>query len=189
LNWRNNRGPADFDITQRLVVSGIWELPKLAKWHSVARWVLGGWQQNAIFTAQTGTPLSIRSGADNDFNGVAGDFADYRGGNWDLGSRTKEQQILRWFDTSVFGPNTVGTIGSARRGQLRSAGDWNIDYSLFKNFSILEKTRVQFRAEMFNALNHANLGEPTVTVNSPTFGVISGASAPRIIQLALKLIF
>ncbi|MFB3827852.1 MAG: TonB-dependent receptor domain-containing protein [Bryobacteraceae bacterium] len=190
LNLRNNRGPADFDITQRLVVSGLWELPKLAGRHPVARWVLGGWQQNAIFNAETGTPLTVRSGADNDYNGVSGDFADYRGGSWDLGGgRSKQERIARWFDTSVFGPNAVGTVGSARRGQLRAAGEWNINYSVFKNFAVRESARVQFRAELFNALNHANLGEPNMTVNSPTFGVISGAGGPRIIQLGLKLIF
>jgi hypothetical protein len=190
LNIRNNRGPADFDLTQRLVLSGIWELPQLTKWNLVARWVLGGWQQNGIFTAQTGTPLTVRSGVDNDFNGVGGDFADYKGGAWEIsGDRSKGDQIARWFYTSVFATNAVGTIGSARRGQLRSAGDWNIDYSLFKNFAIRENMRLQFRAEMFNVLNHANLGEPNITVNSPTFGVITTASSPRIIQLALKLIF
>jgi hypothetical protein len=152
--------------------------------------VLGGWQQNGIFTAQTGTPLTVRSGVDNDFNGVGGDFADYKGGAWEIsGDRSKGDQIARWFYTSVFATNAVGTIGSARRGQLRSAGDWNIDYSLFKNFAIRENMRLQFRAEMFNVLNHANLGEPNITVNSPTFGVITTASSPRIIQLALKLIF
>lgn len=189
VNVRNNRGPADFDLTHRLVVSGIWELPRLKNWNPVARWVLGGWQQNAIFSAQTGPPITIRSGVDNDFNGVGGDFADYRGGEWKLGSRSKADQIRRWFDTSQFATNAVGTIGTGRRGQLRAPGDWNLDYSVFKNFEVFETHKVQFRAELFNAFNHANLGQPTDTVNSPTFGVITSASAPRIVQLALKYIF
>ncbi|MBS1828504.1 MAG: TonB-dependent receptor [Acidobacteria bacterium] len=189
INIRNNRGPADFDLTHRMVVSGIWELPRLANWNPVGRWILGEWQQNAIFSAQTGTPLTIRSGVDNDFNGVGGDFGDYRGGDWKLGNRTKEQQIQRWFNTQVFALNAIGTIGSARRGQLRAPGDWNIDYSIFKNFPLAESKRLQFRAELFNAINHANLGEPNTSANSPNFGLITSASAPRIVQLALKLIF
>jgi hypothetical protein len=190
LNVRNNRGPSDFDIAHRLVISGIWELPKLSQWRPVARRLLGGWQQNFIFTAETGTPLTVRSGIDNDLNGVGGDFGDYRGGEWRLGSdRPKQEQIARWFNTTVFAVNTPGTIGSARRGQLPAPGYWNLDYSLFKNFDIRERARLQFRAELFNAFNHANLGAPNTTVNSPTFGVISSATSPRIIQLALKLIF
>jgi outer membrane receptor protein involved in Fe transport len=190
LNLRNNRGPSDFDMTQRLVVSGIWELPRLAQRPVLVRTLFGGWQQNFIWTAETGTPLTARSGIDNDLNGVGGDFADYRGGDWKLGSgRSKQEQIARWFQTSVFGVNTLGTIGSGRRGQLRAPGYWNLDYSLFKTYPVRENAQLQFRAELFNAFNHANLGEPNVTVNSPTFGVISSAFGPRIIQLALKVIF
>jgi hypothetical protein len=189
FNVRNNRGPADFDLTHRVVISGIWELPKLENWNPVAKWVLGGWQQNAIISAQTGPPITIVSGADNDFNGVGGDFADYRGGPWELGSRSKEDEIRRWFDTSQFAASTIGTLGSGRRGQIRAPGDWNIDYSIFKNFEVMESHKLQFRAELFNAFNHANLGQPNVTVNSPTFGIITSASAPRIVQLALKYIF
>ncbi len=134
--------------------------------------------------------MTIRSGADNNYDGVSGDFADYKGGAWQLGKdRPKQQQIARWFNTSVFAANTAGTIGTARRGQLRSPGDSNLDYSLFKNFQITERKRLQFRSEFFNVLNHANLGTPGTTVNSPSFGIISSASDPRILQFALKMIF
>src|SRR5205807_7951179 len=130
------------------------------------------------------------SGADNNFDGVSGDFADYRGGAWQLPKgRAKQDQIARWFNTGVFATNAIGTIGSGRRGQLRAPGDANMDYSLFKNMPVGEGMRLQFRAEAFNLLNHANLGSPGTTVNSPSFGVISSASDPRILQFALKLIF
>jgi hypothetical protein len=74
----------------------------------------------------------------------------------------KQQQIAQWFNTSVFGTSTVGTIGSGRRGQLRAPGDSNLDYSLFKNFQLGERKRLQFRSEFFNVLNYANLGSPGV---------------------------
>ena len=83
----------------------------------------------------------------------------------------------------------MGTIGSGRRGQLRAPGAWNLDYLLFKNLQLTEQKRLQFRSEFFNVFNHANLSPPGVTFNSPSFGVISGASDPRILQFALKLIF
>jgi hypothetical protein len=190
LNHRNNIGPADYDIKQRVVISGVWEMPRLKTSAAPIRWVFGGWQSNAIFAASTGIPLTIRSGVDNNFDGVSGDFADYNGAAWQVsGNRPKQQQIARWFNTSVFSANTVGTIGTARRGQLRAPGDSNLDYSLFKNFQLTEHKRLQFRGEFFNVLNHANLGAPGTTVNSPSFGVISSASDPRILQFALKLIF
>jgi hypothetical protein len=189
-NHRNNIGPSDFDVTQRMVTSAVWEMPRLSRSRGPIRWVLGGWQSNAIFTASTGIPLTIRSGVNNSLNGVGSDFGDYLGGAWQLSkSRSKQDQIARWFNTSVFSANAIGTIGTARRGQLRAPGDYNLDYSLFKNFQLGEQKRLQFRGEAFNVLNHANLGAPGATVNSPSFGVIRSASDPRILQFALKLIF
>jgi len=189
-NHRNNIGPSDFDTKQRLVISAVWQMPKLQSSPAAVRWVLGGWQSNAIYTASTGIPLTIRSGVNNSLNGVGNDFGDYLGGAWQLSnSRSKQDQIARWFNTSVFATNAIGTIGLARRGQLRAPGDSNLDFSLFKNFPLSERKRLQFRAEAFNVANHANLGAPGVTVNSPSFGVISSASDPRIMQFALKLIF
>ena len=164
--------------------------PRLARQNRFVRMALGGWQQNGILIVEAGIPLTIVSGADNNFDGVTGDYADYLGGEWRLsGGRSKNEKIARWFNTSVFRTNAVGTFGSARRSQLRSPGQWNLDYSLFKSFDVVERLRVQLRGEFFNVFNHANLGAPATTVNSPNFGTISGASSPRIVQLALKLVF
>jgi hypothetical protein len=82
--------------------------------------------------------LTIRSGVDNNYDGVSGDFADYKGGAWQLpNNRSKQDQIAHWFNTSVFAANTVGTIGTARRGcGLRG---------IFKNFQITERKRLQLR--------------------------------------------
>jgi len=55
---------------------------------------------------------------------------------------------------------TRGDPRTSRRGQLRAPGDLNLDYSLFKNFELAERARVQFHGEFFNVLNHANLGSP-----------------------------
>ena len=190
FDLRNSRGPSNFDLAHRVVISGLWEMPRLTKANSFLRLALGGWQQNGIFSAESGLPLTIVSGIDNNFDGVTGDYADYIGGDWNIsGNRPKSEQIARWFNTTVFRPNAIGTFGSARRGQLRAPGQWNLDYSLFKTFDVIERVRLQFRGEFFNVFNHANLGSPATTFNSPNFGVISGASAPRIVQLALKLVF
>ncbi len=64
-----------------------------------------------------------------------------------------------------------------------------IDLNLIKNFKLHERHLVQFRAEIFNLFNHANLGNPGTTIGTPTFGRILNANDPRLIQLALKYIF
>jgi hypothetical protein len=72
---------------------------------------------------------------------------------------------------------------------VRGPGIEDVDFSLVKNFRATEKTRVQFRAEWFNLLNHANLGLPESDLESPAFGQVLQAGPARQLQLALKLIF
>jgi len=73
---------------------------------------------------------------------------------------------------------------------LRGPGLFNIDCNLSKSFAVTEKHTLQFRAEFFNALNHANFGVPGVNISSGGFGQIIQTSAEaRIIQLALKYKF
>jgi hypothetical protein len=64
-----------------------------------------------------------------------------------------------------------------------------VDYSLFKEFSLAEKAKLQARGEFFNFFSRANLSNPTTTVTSSNFGKITGAASPRIVQAALKLVF
>lgn len=64
-----------------------------------------------------------------------------------------------------------------------------IDFSGHKLFIIRERLRLQYRAEFFNVLNHPLLNNPDTSVNDSTFGRITSARYPRILQMALKLIF
>ena len=64
-----------------------------------------------------------------------------------------------------------------------------LDVSVVRTFRASESVRVQFRAELFNALNHTNFGYPNVQANNPQFGTISTALPPRQSQFALKIIF
>ncbi len=190
FNYNRNQGLSDFDMPHRLVVSGLWESPAMTSRPVLVRTLLGGWQNNFIFTAQTGTPFTVTSGVDNNFSGVGGQFADLTGTDWRLPEdRAQGERIARWFNTAAFRANALGTVGSGSRNQLRDPGLWNVDYSLFKSFAVHEKLTLQFRGELFNAFNHTNLGSPAASVNSVNFGRITSARAPRIAQLALRLSF
>jgi hypothetical protein len=73
---------------------------------------------------------------------------------------------------------------------FRGPGQFDIDFSIFKNFPIKEKKKVEFRAEIFNIMNHPNFGNPSTSMDSASFGQISGTTVNgRIIQFALKLAF
>ena len=83
----------------------------------------------------------------------------------------------------------TGTFGNAGRNILRGPGNFNIDFAAHKSFRFTERWNLQYRAEFFNVLNNTNLNNPETTVTSGSFGRITGAGAPRIIQMALKLRF
>jgi hypothetical protein len=190
FNYNNNRGLSDFDLPHRFVLSGVWEHPHFTGQNALIRGVLGGWQSNFIYTAASGSPISIASGVDNALMGIGGNRADLTGAPLMLpGGRSQAERIQKWFNTAAFQVNAIGTIGASGRNILRAPGGWNADYSLFKNFHLMERARLQFRGEFFNVFNHTRLGTPNTTFTSQTFGRITSANSPRIVQLALKLVF
>ena len=190
FNFNNNRGLSDFDIPHRLVVSGVWELPQFKNSNVWVRSAVGGWQQNFIFTAAKGVPFTVLSGVDNALMGIGGNFADLTGEDWRLpDGRSQSDQIAAWFNRGAFRTNAIGTIGNGGRNQLRGPGSWNLDYSLFKNFSVTERAKLQVRGEMFDVFNHTRFGNPVNTVTTPAFGSINSALDPRIVQLAANIIF
>ena len=152
------------------------------------RQLFGGWQTTGIWNWQGGFPLTINSGDDRSFSGIANDNADviskpgYTSGS--LGDR-----IRKWFTTESFRSNAPGTFGNSGRNILRGPRTFNIDFSAQKTIPLSERFKVQYRAEFFNVLNHTVLNNPGTTLTSGSFGRITGASSPRIIQMALKFNF
>jgi hypothetical protein len=145
---------------------------------------------NTIGTMQTGRPLSV-TGANN--------FLANRPNSTGISAKLDNRTVQRWFDTSQFvnPPNfTYGNVGRMLP-DVREPGTVNWDLSFIKNTAITERFNLQFRTELFNFMNHVNLGRPA-TVFSPgpnglnqsgSFGVITSADPARIIQFGLKLIF
>jgi hypothetical protein len=204
FNPKLDRGNADFDIRHRFVTSGIWAIPFAKDTKGIAKQVLDGWQVSYIFTARTGqhytlydcangfalcpraaVTSSIRTrGADNP--ALAGtnvfNYIDYRNLNTTAGGFLNPVSL-----TSDFGPYPSNLIG---RGAITGPGNWNLDLGIYKRFFLTERYNLQFRAEMFNAFNHANLfiDGTTLDVASGTF-IQANRFGRRQIQLALKFIF
>jgi len=190
LNRTLNRGLSDFDLPQRLVASYVWALPKLSGQPGWVRQFLGSWQFTGITTIQSGFPFSVRSGVDRAMSGNNMDFADLIGNPYLDPNRPRAELIARYFDTAAFTLNALGTFGTAPRNLMRGPGAVNFDLGLFKWFPLREKWQLQFRAELFNAFNKPNFGNPYATANvANRFGRIENAGDPRIVQFALKLTF
>jgi hypothetical protein len=183
-------GVSNFHRAARFTGSFNYQLPSPAR-SGFLKYVANGWQMNGIITLQSGAPLTIATGVDNSFSGIAQDRVDIIG-NPDLGSdRPKAEQIARWFNTGAFRENAAGTFGTLGRNTARGPGLSVVDFSAFKNVVMpyAESHKLEFRFEVFNLFNHANLGNPNTTFSSTVFGRISSAADPRILQLGLRYSF
>jgi hypothetical protein len=138
---------------------------------------------------QSGTPFSILSGVDNARTGTAGQLADLTGDPNLPDNRTRGEQVAQWFNTSAYTTNALGTFGNSGRNTLVGPGFTSLNIGLHKNFSLRENVRLQLRGEAFNALNNVNLNLPNSTVGTSTFGRITSAGDPRILQFAVRLMF
>lgn len=198
-NRRLDRSVAPQDISQRLAISYIWELP-FGKgkhyWSAAPRAVdlmLGGWQLNGITTFQTGQPIVLG----NAIATTSGATRPHNTGQSAKRSGPASQRLNRYFDTTVFRAPGPFEYGSAPRTlpDVRTHGARNFDVAVFKNFAVSEQMRLQFRAEFFNVFNtpqfasHGSNGR-SANFGNPDFGVISvQRNNPRDIQFALKFLF
>lgn len=187
FNLNSARGPADFDQNVRFNASANYLLPKFNV-NKFAGAIVNGWQTNAIVSLQTGLPFTVLSGTDRSLSGIGNDYADVIRGvsaNRPAGST----RIKKYFNTAAFGPAALGTFGNVHRNSLRGPGYEDVDASLFKDLFTESRIHGQFRAEVFNALNHTNLSNPISTVSSGTYGQITSSGSPRVFQFGAKILF
>jgi hypothetical protein len=191
---RCDRADSGFDIRHRFVTSANYSLPfgtgRTFSFDSrAANALLGGWDMNLIFTAQTGLPFTptLATSVSN-----AGGSRPDRLGSGEL----ENKDPFLWFDTSFNQPGAAWgvpqqfTFGNAGRNILRGPGRINFDYSVFKDFSFSERFKLQFRTEVFNLMNTPQFGLPNAAIGNPAAGRITSViGTPRQIQLALRLSF
>jgi hypothetical protein len=188
------RGLSDFDIRQRFVLSGNWELPfgSGRQWMraGTAARVFGHWDLSNILTLQSGQPLTAilataLSGTDS--NGT--DRPDMIANpNLPAGQRTPS----RWFNTEAFmAPpifnNTYSIPGNEGRNVITGPGLASWDMSLQRQARLSERLNLVFRSDFFNLTNHPNFDRPGLIFGTSNFGNISSAENSRQIQFSLRL--
>lgn len=187
-NFSLDRAVSNFNIPQAVALSWVWQAPEFKHWGWVGKELIGGWQLNGIYTAHSGTPLTVTSGADSNLDGNTNDrpnlIADPNLSN----SRSRANVINEFFNTAAFA-KTSGLYGTAGRNILYGPAAVNWNMSAFKEFILRENLKLQFRTDCFNAFNQVNLGNPNTTMSAAQFGKITSAAAPRILQFGLKFLF
>jgi hypothetical protein len=176
-NFHGDRGRSDFDIGHSLTMAFSWAAP----WTGNA--AIRGWQLAGSGVARTGAPFTPQ------VNNV----------NLNLGEANRPNRIAkgtvpnpiadRWYDVAAFPPVPTGSyaFGNAGRNILDGPGTIAINLSLYRNFAVRERSRLQFRCEVFNVLNHPNFN--LVNVNTPNAATIRSANDPRLSQVALRYQF
>jgi hypothetical protein len=188
-NLRLERSVAPQDISQRLVISYVWELPVgrgKRYWSEAPKFLdltLGGWQVNGITTFQRGQPITLG-------NAVATTSGATRPNSIGRSARKSdsvEDRLNQYFDTSVFtapGPFAFGNT-SRTLPDVLGDGNRNFDLSIFKNFVLKESKQIQFRAEFFNIFNTVQFAPPgssgrgSSSLGNADFGVVSASTMIR----------
>ena len=186
-NRRLERGNSDIDIRQRFVVLINYELPFGKGLKGAAGILAKGWQVNAIGVLQSGPTFTVLNGAARANTGGSDRPNQLR----DASLPSDQRSLGRWFDTSAFVAQPLNTIGNAGRNTLFGPGRKSLDFSVFKDFALRERMKLQFRAESFNITNTPNFEVPGNQLGTAAFGVVSGTAntLPRNLQFALKLLF
>jgi hypothetical protein len=210
-------GPAATDIRSSANINATYDLPFgngkafLSNTSKFTGHVISGWTLSTIANLQTGFPFSPQlgynpTGSGDSRNPVRPNLnPTFSGSLYTHGSTA--QRAAEYFNPNAFSAPAYGTVGNASRDSLVGPGYADWDLSLLKSTQLTERTRLQFRAEFFNILNHTNLSLPNEVVYSagPTQGttanqttaatlgspgvITATANTSRQIQLGLKLLF
>lgn len=193
-DMRHNQGNSDLNRPIVSVTNLIYQTPSLNRYNRFVREALGTWESTLILTAESGAPFSIVGGAgnNNSLSGEGGDRADVTGQPYMLRQGGRSSWLNQYFNPAAFKTNAPGTFGNSGRNLFQAPPIVSADLGMYKNFKITERVGMQFRWELFNALNHPSFSTPNNNPSVPaTFGKITavGPIPPRVMQAALKLNF
>lgn len=195
---RREYGPANIDIRHIFTGYVAYDIPQ---WSKRFRRLSEGWQLNSLFTFNTGDPIDLLAGTNVSGSADARDRVDVLSDPYSGVVQPTSGTAIRWFNPAAFARPANGSFGNIGRNALRGPGFGAVDFSVFKTTTLTERVKLQFRAEIFNIFNRANLANPGASLAASTsFGLITntrnggsapglGQGEPRNTQLALKLIF
>jgi hypothetical protein len=214
INPEATRGLSLLDAKNRFVFSPVWELP-IPKKEGMAGKIANGWQVSAIITYQSGFPIRVQN--QNDAELQSSFFYEDANTPYSAGpvQFVNPKNVLTiggvpqkgnfWFDPSTFCdpiagfpatgappsscPQPLGSFGNTPHAMCCGPALSNTDLVIAKKTPINERWTTEFRAEFYNAWNHAEFENPDGNFSDSTFGQVLKARDPRVMQFALKVMF
>jgi len=200
-NLRAEKGPSSFDTRHRWTTALNYQVPVLA---FVGERFGSGWQLNSIITVQSGRPIDIVGGSTSFGGNQRPDVVPGQPfvlPNWNPSTG--------YLNAAAFAsPTPTGSFGNLGRDRVFGPGFWNVDFSVSKNTKLWENAMLQFRAEIFNIVNHPNFALPSAFITPgagvtplPQAGFVTqtpdvaqgnpglGGGGPRVVQFGLRLQF
>jgi hypothetical protein len=204
-NARAERASSDQDVRHNFTMDAGYDLP-LRDWlNGGPGWLVDGWQLNTITQIRSGLPVNVtRQG------GVFGGFSFRPDVVAGVDTRCPNYSVPECqFNVAAFSNPGDGVFGNAGRNILRGPGFAQVDFSVFKNTRLTERSSLQFRAEIFNLFNHANFADPSgglvrgdnnslrptaffgqsISTVGNQLGGLLGFGGPRQIQFSLRYLF
>jgi hypothetical protein len=180
-NREFDRGNCDSDRRHNLNLTGVVETPSFSD--PTLRALATGWRVAGISRMTSGSYMTILSGQDRALTGAGGQRAQQV-----LENPFLDRGRLNYLNPQAFAQPALGTLGNMGRNNIEGPSNWQVDMALSRLFPI-QGSRLEFRVEAFNLTNRLIRNNPSVNFSQNTFGQMTTAGDPRIMQFALKYVF
>lgn len=191
-----DKGMAGFNVPQRLVASGVWNVPLgraqmfLINASSLTNSLVSGWTLNAIAAFSKGNPFTVLAVNSTSMDPMTSFRADRLcNGRSSLKNKEVRTNGQYWIDTSCFAMPAPNTFGNSGANILTGPGLNNWDIGIGKLMPLHEAMSLEFRVEAFNAMNHAQFLNPDFVMTDTSFGQITTAGPARELQFAVKILW
>lgn len=189
-NLERDRDYSTGDIPHYFAASVVWNLPvgegRAKNPTGIVGALVNDWTVASFMTMQSGVPVAVTQANSLGYAGFTTQRPNLVG---DPTLPADERTPARWFNTAAFATANQFTIGSASRNPVRGPSYRDVDLAVMRRVSIGNQSAIELRFEVFNLLNTTNFGAPAAQLGPASFGTITTALDPRVIQLAAKFWF
>lgn len=179
-NFHAEYGPPSYDFTNDITATWVYSVPLFAHSRTALREGFGNWSFAGLALHQSGFAMSPGLSTSTHGLAIRPDVVQ---------PYTKVGKLNEWFDTSDFAAPAYGLFGNASNGIIRGPGYTSFNVSLYKTWNLEHRLSTQFRAEAFNVANHPNFEAVDTGLGDGSYGQVTSAGDPRILEFALKLMY